>query len=123
MDGTTKTRKVRNFLDRVAIEEAEIRARIREARLLVGLTQEQAADLAVVHKRTWENWERGVVEIPFKQMEVIAKVIGKPVEWLLHGDEYVSTSGFEAQLAAVREQLVQIQAILEKIQEGRDDET
>ncbi len=112
---TTKTRKLRTLAERVVIEEAAVRLRIREARLESGLTQEQLAELLHVHKRTVEEWENSYV--PYKRLNDIARVTGKETEWLLHGDQPDPVQ-LEARLARVEEMLGRVLALLEPDQEA-----
>lgn len=88
---TTNSRKVRTFLARMALEEEQIRERIRQARKEAGLTQEQLADLLHVHKRTVEEWERTYV--PWNHISGIASATGKDEAWLLHGGSVADPSG------------------------------
>lgn len=66
------------------LREAEIRARIRQAREEAGLSRETMADLLTVHWRTVENYEKKTT--PWGQLDKIASITDKPVEWLLHGE-------------------------------------
>lgn len=83
---TTQSRTFRTFLLVAQLDPAAIRARIRQARKEAGLTQEQLAALIERHKRTIENYER--VRVPdFSELNKIARVLNRPVEWFLHGDQ------------------------------------
>lgn len=66
-------------------EAREIGARIAQARREAGLTQEQLAEIAPFSQRSLQDYERGLV-IPYRQMRELAKLLGKPVEWFLHGE-------------------------------------
>lgn len=51
---------------------------IKEARHRAGLTQSQAAALVGGSRRTWQNWELGVVPMPMAKWELFQiKVKGK----------------------------------------------
>lgn len=65
-------------------EEREICARIKQARIEAGLTQQQVSDLLHIEKRTYQNYED--YRVPFRSLEQIGSVLGKPKEWLLYGD-------------------------------------
>lgn len=114
---TTKPRKLRSFLRDVRLEEAEIRGRIRQAREEVGLTQEQAADVHEVHKRTIENWENSYV--PWDKINQIAERYGKTTEWLLHGEGFVPDAELrEIIRQAVAEERQELVDALRGLQEG-----
>lgn len=65
------------------LERAEISARIKEARLTAGLTQDELADLLDVQQRSVANYES--VRVPWRLIDKIAEVTGRTVEWLLYG--------------------------------------
>jgi transcriptional regulator with XRE-family HTH domain len=77
-------RTFRTFATLDEREEREICARIKQARVEAGLTQQQAADLLHIEKRTYQNYED--FRVPFRSLEEIGNVLGKPKEWLLYGD-------------------------------------
>jgi transcriptional regulator with XRE-family HTH domain len=81
---TTKDRTFRTFLLAMELEREQIVQRIARARDEAGLTQQEAADLLGVHKRTIENWEH--VRVPWRDLNRVAEVYGKPLDWFLHGD-------------------------------------
>jgi transcriptional regulator with XRE-family HTH domain len=66
------------------LEREQIVQRIARAREEAGLTQQEAADILGVHKRTIENWEH--VRVPWRDLNRVAEVYGKPLDWFLHGD-------------------------------------
>jgi len=85
IDWTTESRTFRTFLLVAQLDPDGIRARIRQARKEAGLTQEQLAELIEKHKRTVENYER--VRVPdYRELNKIARVLNRPIEWFLHGD-------------------------------------
>jgi transcriptional regulator with XRE-family HTH domain len=71
-------------------EAKEIGRRIALARTEAGLTQEEVADLATFSKRSLQDYEAGVT-IPYRNMREISRLLGRPVEWFLHGDPEPST--------------------------------
>src|SRR4029077_14407263 len=81
-----KSRTFRSFLLMSQFEAKEIGQRIAQARIVAGLTQEQVAELASFSKRSLQDYETGVT-IPYRNMREISRLLGRPVEWLLHGDD------------------------------------
>jgi len=81
----TNDRNFRTFLLVAQLEAEAIGARLAQARNEAGLTQEQVADLATFSKRSLQDYEYGVT-IPYRHMREIAGILGRPVEWFLHGD-------------------------------------
>lgn len=83
---TTETRTFRTFLLVAQLEPGAIQARIRQARKEADLTQQELADLLERHKRTVENYEN--VRVPeWAELAKIARVLDRPIEWFLHGDQ------------------------------------
>lgn len=80
----TRSRTFRTFATLDEREEKEICARIKEARKEAGFTQQQMADLLNVEKRTYQLYE--ATRVPFRRLEEIGKLTGRPREWLLYGD-------------------------------------
>lgn len=68
-----------------ALEEAEIRARIKRARNEAGLSQEQLADLLAVHPKSVQNYEND--HVPWRRIRDIAAITGRSAQWLLHGED------------------------------------
>ena len=89
------------------LEREQIVQRIAQARREAGLTQQEAADLLSVHKRTIENWEH--VRVPWRDLNRLAEVYGKPIDWFLHGE--VATEREEE----TREDLARIRQLLEEL--------
>lgn len=82
----TNTRAFRSFLLVAQFEAREIGARIRQARDEQGMTQEELAALASFSKRSLQTYEAGQT-IPYKHLREIGRLLGKPSEWFLYGDE------------------------------------
>lgn len=100
---TTDSRTFRTFLLVSQIDPAGIRARIKQARKEAGLRQEDLAELLEVHKRTVENYEN--VRVPeWRTLNRIARILDRPLEWFLHGDQ-APADGVEAALDELREEL------------------
>jgi transcriptional regulator with XRE-family HTH domain len=72
------------------LERAAICARIRQARIEAGLTQEELADLLHVRQRTIHNYETD--RVPWRMIGKIAEITGRSSEWLLHGDSFTPSS-------------------------------
>lgn len=83
---TTGGREFHRFLLMAQLEAKEIGVRIAQARNEAGLTQEQLAEMSPFSYRSLQDYEQGVT-IPYRQMREISKLLGKPVEWFLHGDD------------------------------------
>lgn len=66
-------------------EAKEIGARIAQARRQAGLNQDEFAEMAPFSLRSLQDYEQGKT-IPYRQMRDISKLLGKPVEWFLHGE-------------------------------------
>lgn len=86
ISAATSSREFRRFLLVAQFEAKEIGARIAQARLEAGLTQEQLAELAPFSTRSLQDYERGAV-IPYKQMRDLSRLLDRPVEWFLHGED------------------------------------
>jgi transcriptional regulator with XRE-family HTH domain len=64
----------------------EIGGRIAEARKEAGgMTQEELAALLHVSPRSVQAYESGHV-IPYRQLPLLERALGKPAPWFLHGD-------------------------------------
>lgn len=103
-------RSVPDFMAR--LEEAEIRARIKQARVQAGLRQPDLADLLTVHVKSIVNYEAKNgkdAKVPYDRLGEIADVTGVSLKWLLHGDDEEADlatrlDDFDKRLAAVAEQ-------------------
>lgn len=85
------TRKRLASTVRPVLDPKAIASRIKKAREDTGLTQDEFADLARVHKRTVGNWENAKEGgTPYKEMNQISELTGRSVRWLLHGDDWLS---------------------------------
>ena len=98
------------------LHEAEIRARIKEARKEAGLSQSTMADLLGVIPRTVQNYEND--HVPWSRIRDIADITGKSTRWLLHGDdseEAVAQPDVLEQLANVKATLGRIERAVENL--------
>jgi transcriptional regulator with XRE-family HTH domain len=87
------------------LERAAICARIKQARIEAGLTQEELADLLHVRQRTIHNYETD--RVPWRMIGKIAEVTGRPTEWLLHGDAAMP-SGDAGEIAELRQEVARL---------------
>ncbi len=70
-------------------------SRIRERRVMLGLTQQQLADLIGVTYQQAHKYERGINRVSAGRLYEIAKVLNVPVSYFydgVDGDELVATS-------------------------------
>lgn len=113
----TKTRNLRRLL-LAAMEEAAqtdlagVGARIRQARLEAGLTQDELSDLVGVGLRQVQYYESGDSN-PYRTLRRIAEATDKSVGWLLHGDPATEQAAEE-----VAERLESLEASQERIEQG-----
>jgi type II secretory pathway predicted ATPase ExeA len=92
------------------LEKAQISARIKQAREMAGLTQDELGDLLEprVKQRTIANYES--IRVPWDYLHQIAEHTGRTWEWLVYGEQ---TS--PAEIAALLEAMAQIQDAVEEI--------
>lgn len=64
--------------------QAQICARIKQARIEAGYTQEEMADLLAMTMRGYQNYESK--RVPFRLLDKIAAVTNVTQMWLLRGD-------------------------------------
>ena len=89
------SRTFRSFLLLSQLEAREIGQRIATARLEIGLTQETLAELTTFSKRSLQDYEAGVT-IPYRHMQEISRLLSRPVEWFLHGEDQSAITTAEA---------------------------
>lgn len=65
--------------------QAEICARIKQARVEAGFTLQEAADTLGVTLRAWQNYE--AIRVPFRSLTRISEMFGVPEGWILRGEE------------------------------------
>jgi len=70
-------------------QAAEIGARIKQARLERGLTQDELASMTSFSKRSLQDYELGET-IPYRHFAELGRLLRRPAEWFLHGDEAVN---------------------------------
>lgn len=115
---TTKRDEFASFLLMRELDPAGIRQRIRQARKVIGLTQQDLADLLQVHKRTIENYENVRVP-PWDEINPLAAALGINVGWLLHGESATEPAEpTSAQLAALEVHLEQVATAVDRLTQG-----
>lgn len=100
-DAATNERDFRKFLLVAQFEAKAIGARLASARHESGLTQEQLAEMASFSKRSLQDYEAGET-IPYRHMREISGLLGRDVEWFLHGERPQAT---EDELASIADRL------------------
>jgi transcriptional regulator with XRE-family HTH domain len=98
-------------------EEERISERLKTARRLAGLTQEDAARALDVTLKTYARWERGETKGFLRQLSRIAEVFGVTSEQLVGTDDEPSLDRLdqlEAKMDAIRADLAAVKALLEE---------
>jgi transcriptional regulator with XRE-family HTH domain len=106
-------------------------ARIREARMEAGLTQDELSDLVGVGKRQIQYYESGESN-PYRTLRRIAEATGRSVGWFLRGDAPTELAveelaerldaveaGQERVEAALAEQRVLLDELLRRLPKAR----
>lgn len=66
--------------------DAAFRGRLKDARGV--RTHEDMADLLCITRDAWNKYEnRSAAAVPIRLLPKIAKIAGKPLEWLIEGDK------------------------------------
>jgi transcriptional regulator with XRE-family HTH domain len=73
--------------------DREVGARIRERRIMLGLTQQQLADLIGVTYQQAHKYERGINRVSAGRLFEVAQVLGVPVTYFFDGLEQGSERG------------------------------
>jgi transcriptional regulator with XRE-family HTH domain len=73
--------------------DRHVGARIRERRIMLGLTQQQLADLIGVTYQQAHKYERGINRVSAGRLFEIAQVLGVPVSYFFDGLEQGSERG------------------------------
>ena len=98
--------------------QREICARIKQARIEAGFTQQEIADLLNMSMRGYQNYESE--RVPWRDLDKIADLTGKTQIWFLRGDDPATPSQphddlyrkVEAVEAAVESLRTEIRAVL-----------
>lgn len=80
---------------RAGVVDRHVGARIRERRLLLGMSQQQLAEAIGVTYQQAHKYERGLNRISAGRLYGIAQVLGVPVSWFFDG---IGTGGEAVQL-------------------------
>jgi transcriptional regulator with XRE-family HTH domain len=104
----TSNRNFHTFLLVQQLAAKEIGARIALARKEAGFTQEELAVTSSFSQRSLSNYESGV-SIPYKHLRELSRLLQRPTEWFLYGEEEPDET--------VSEQLAEIVARLERIEQ------
>lgn len=107
----TNARNFRTFLLMAEFDRKAIGARIAQARHERGLTQDDLAALASFSKRALQEYEGGV-RIPYKHLAELHRLLRKPTEWFLYGDQGPEPDEVDPD---VMERLVRIEQVLEAL--------
>lgn len=92
------------------LEREQILARLQQARKEAGLTQQEAADVLGVHKRTIENYENN--HVPWDKLNELAGLYGKLVEWFLRGEDAALEPTQSARLDRLEEGLAEVRGLV-----------
>lgn len=103
---TTKSAQTRRLLEEMALEEAAIVARTKEAREATGLTQEEVADALETHVNTIRNWENEY-PVPMRNINRLAAILKTTPEWILHG-EHAPAEGTSERLDRMERMLEEV---------------
>jgi transcriptional regulator with XRE-family HTH domain len=93
---------------------AKVAERIRLARSLAGMTQEDVARALDVTVRTYARWERAETQGFLGDLKRIAKVLGTTPEEL-RGPEEVSPAADDADVVALRREVRELRALVERV--------
>jgi transcriptional regulator with XRE-family HTH domain len=73
--------------------DRHVGARVRERRIMLGLTQQQLADLIGVTYQQAHKYERGINRVSAGRLFEVAQVLGVPVSYFFDGLEQASERG------------------------------
>ncbi|MDR3440731.1 helix-turn-helix transcriptional regulator [Telmatospirillum sp.] len=82
---TTDEKKPTRTLNRANDTDRYVGARIRERRIMLGLSQQQMADLIGVTYQQAHKYERGINRISAGRLHEISQVLGVPVGYFFDG--------------------------------------
>lgn len=75
------------------IEDVQVGQRIRQRRLMVGMTQEKLGKALGLSFQQVQKYEKGVNRVSASRMIRIAQTLGVPVSFLFHGIEAPNVDG------------------------------
>ncbi len=87
LDKPVKPSNKGRFTDRTHEIDKHVGSRIRERRTMLGLTQQQLADLIGVTYQQAHKYERGINRVSAGRLFEIAQVLGVPVTFFYEGIE------------------------------------
>lgn len=111
----------RNFSTFLVVQQfaaKEIGARIQIARKERGMTQDDLAALAPFSKRSLQDYEAGET-IPYKHLSDLSRLLGRPTEWFLYGDDDATSSDGEESQEAMRAMLARVEETLAEVRDMR----
>jgi transcriptional regulator with XRE-family HTH domain len=86
-NSTPAPEKKARFLSRTSDVDRHVGARIRQRRIMLGLSQQQLAELVGVTYQQAHKYERGINRISAGRLYVMAQVLGVPVGQFFEGLE------------------------------------
>lgn len=81
--------------------QREICARIKQARIEAGFTQQEAADTLGITMRAYQNYEAS--RVPFRALSRVVEIFGVPEPWLLRGGDPAEAGSTLGLLQELRE--------------------
>ena len=93
-----------NILDIVSAMDIEELAamRIRKARRLRDMTQQQAADAVGVSQNAWATYENGTRGVSLKMLQKIAEMFALPIEFFVNPNYEIVAQGVEPKKAPAK---------------------
>lgn len=73
--------------DDAAVQRLEMAARLREAREYLGMSQEEVATALELSRPAVTNIESGARKVEAVELERLARLYGRPVEFFLRGEQ------------------------------------
>lgn len=95
--------------------QQDICARIKQARVEAGFTQEEAADTLGITQRAYQNYEAN--RVPFRTMSRIAEVFRVSEAWLLHGE---AETRDDAKMDEVLAELADLKEMMRRFLEAQE---
>jgi transcriptional regulator with XRE-family HTH domain len=96
-----------------ARETKDVAARLRAARLGVGLTQKELAHELGVEAITVSRWERGITSPSLPRLRRVAELTETTVSDLVRAPDHASAHAVE--LAALREELAETRELVDRV--------
>lgn len=99
--------------------QSTIGERIRLRRSVLGITQRELANQVGVSMAAVSLWEKGNTDPGAAKLELLAKSLGCPTEWLLSGDKSYQLNRFQDQpLAQQQKDISQLESLLALLPES-----